>query len=197
MAALSRANWLGLAALLALPACTGLAEGPATWTGAAQSSDLALAVVEQDGAVTAYACGGPTSYASSTRWFHGTADASGRFAMTSDGWSIEGTTGTEATGTLTGPDGVAHAFSLAPRAQGSAEGLYSVQDAGCRTGVVVWGEDGGALRAQGTWCDEADHFAQVTPVMPIDPSSGGVSVRVDLSALGQGVRELFAAAAAR
>lgn len=178
----------------------GCAEAPApsSWVGFSGDSDVVFAAVEEDGAIRAYTCGGPTTYETRSRWFVGEVDEAGAFLLTrGDGWTLEGEIRDTATHVeLSPPSGDATTFSVRPANQGEGaaakvpEGLYDVTDAGCRTGAVAWVDEVGEQHLQGTWCDSADHFAQVTPVMPIALFNGGLEIRVDLTFLGEGTRDL-------
>lgn len=181
---------------LTLTACGAEPTAASTWVGSAPDSDVVVALTYQDGAVRAYVCGGPTTYATHSRWFDGSADEFGRFASSQDGWTIAGELDlTNATGTVFPPAGEPLPFAMRSAEEDTVEGLYAVVDAGCRTGVVVQHDAAGELTAQGAWCDDQDHFAQVTPVTPIERSERGIRIQIDLAPIGEGLRDLYAAPA--
>lgn len=180
-----------IAPVTAAVALLGCSESPraSSFVGLSADSDVVFAAVEEDGAVRAYTCGGPATYDSRSRWFEGDLDASGALSIAKQGWTLQGSLeGSSPKVELTPPSGEPVSFAVRP-ADGALEGLYDAVDSGCRTGAIVWVE-GGATRLQGTWCDDADHFAQVTPVTPIEARDQGIAVRVDLSSLGLGTRDL-------
>lgn len=177
---------------LTLTACGAEPTEASTWVGSAEGSDVVVALTYQDGAVRAYVCGGPATYATHSRWFDGSADEFGRFSTSQDGWTIAGELDLEsATGRVFPPAGEALSFSMRSAEEDSVEGLYAVVDAGCRTGVVVQHDASGEPTAQGVWCDAQGRFAQVTPVTPIQRSERGIAIQVDLAPIGKGLRDLY------
>lgn len=177
---------------LGLAACGGEA-ATETWVGRVSDSDVVVAVVRGESSVRAYMCGGPTSFATRSRWFNGSADESGAFEATADGWTFASELGEEeASGTLTPAIGEVLSFSaVAVEADGTA-GLYGAQSYGCRTGVVVGLESSGEPWLQGTWCNDQGQFEQVTPVLPIERGDLGIHVAVDLTDIGRGKLDLHA-----
>lgn len=180
-----------LAAACAL-GCTDPGEAPSQWVGALPGTDLALALTsEGDGALRAYVCGGPDTYATHSRWFEGTLTADGAFDAVREGWALTGDAGPDgASGTLTSPDGDELPFDAHP-ATAPLEGLYFALDSGCRTGAVVWTGAAGEPSLQGTWCDDQSHFEQVTPVLPITLTAEGIHVRVDRTEIGMDKLDLY------
>jgi hypothetical protein len=197
-ALLPRVSPLFLVALLpltlTLTAC-GSEPAPAAWVGSVSGSDVVVAMANEKGALRAYVCGGATTYASHSRWFQGSADSgSGAFEAARDGWSIAGETSAEtASGTITAPGGEVLSFAATAASESALEGLFAVEDSGCETGVVAQTGADGEPWVQGTWCDNSGHFAQVTPVMPIELTKDGLRVRVDLSPLDLDDLYLYAA----
>jgi hypothetical protein len=176
-----------VATAASLPACGGEADSgdpPSdvrVAVGRIEGTDAAIAtLVDAQGAV-AYVCGGPTTFESWTRWYHGSddeGDADGEVALASADWLLE-IDDSGLSGSVLEPSGVAHAWSATPASEGT--GLFTAVDAGCRAGVVVSGEES----IQGVWCDDLGRFAQVTPVLPIDTLRFDVTV-----ALPEGIRIL-------
>lgn len=180
-----------LGSLLALT-CAGCGEAaPVTYVGPPKSTDVAFALVEGEGAVVAYVCGGSTTYATHSRWFTGPLDAKGAFSAEQDGWKLEGAIDANVTGTLTAPDGSTMDLTAEEGLAGTADGLYDVMDSGCRTGVIAWTDPVGQPALQGTWCDDKKDFQQVTPVYPIERSDKGLHVTVDLTPYDLGKRDLY------
>lgn len=131
--------------------------------------------------VSFYVCGGPTSYATMTRWILGTVGAGGALNLTTDGFHVTGNLDAGA-GQLVTDTGATLAWTARP-ATGALEGLYQATAAGCRSGAVI-GDfgDGRGTRLQGTWCDAASHFAQVTPIKnPLTLDGQNVAVTVETS----------------
>lgn len=180
----------GEAALVALVSLAhagcGADAAPGTWVGAASDSDVVVAVAEvEGGGLVAYVCGGEATFATHTRWFQADSAEGGGFEAARDGWTVAGEIdGEAASGTITGPAGEALSFSASAVDEGAALGLFAVEDSGCRTGAVVQAGADGEPWLQGTWCDEEDHFAQVTPVAPIELTDRGIRVQVLRAALG-------------
>ncbi|MFO0592322.1 MAG: hypothetical protein U0441_32555 [Polyangiaceae bacterium] len=191
-------------ASMALPAlvssfailCSACGESaPVTYVGAPKGNDLAFGIVSGEGAVVAYVCGGSSTYATHSRWFTGPLDADGKFSAEADGWTLSGTIGAadsdSVTATLVAPDMTSSDLSASRGLAGSTDGLYDVEDSGCRTGVVTWTDPVGQPQLQGTWCDDKDEFAQVTPVLPITVSDKGLHVVVNLAPFGLPKRDLY------
>jgi hypothetical protein len=129
-----------------------------------QGQDAVVGVVSDGEGVSFYVCGGPTSYATMTHWFLGAGAADGTLDLASGGWHVTGDLN-KGSGKLQTDLGATLSWTVRPATDG-LEGLYQNTDGGaCRTGAVV-GDfgDGQGTRLQGTWCDGASHYAQVTPI---------------------------------
>ena len=148
---------------------------PRTVVGRVEGTDVAIAVVSDASRSVGYLCGGPATLSPWTRWLVGDGAL---LAGGDESWSVE-IDDDGLSGTVYPHDGVAARWEGA-EAEGSG-GLYTVVDAGCRTGVVVETES----KAQGVWCNAQGYLEQVTPVTPI--SSEGFWVQV---VLDSGAREL-------
>jgi hypothetical protein len=140
--------------------CACGSEAPSAVTiGRAIGHDTRLAVIEIDGRTLAYVCGGPSSYATHSRWFRG---ASTDGVLESEGWRLR--LHGERPTLETPSSGPSIEFeSNAPVREDSMAGLYATMDRGCRTGVIVSEDEGGTPAIQGTWCDESGNFEQVEP----------------------------------
>ncbi|MFO0554047.1 MAG: hypothetical protein U0271_37045 [Polyangiaceae bacterium] len=192
--------------------------GQATPAGMSTTdSDVRVALVIEDRFATLYVCGGPSSFGEHSRWF--TAELDRDPVRVGEDVSFDGPIvaiakdGAVATfdvedGVVSGqviePSGLAlslDATELAPAADVGSRGLdqpglYSTVDDGCRTGVIVFEEDG-ELAVQGTWCGaheaaSGNIYAQVTPIMPIFAGPSGIRVRVDSTLAEVAGRELVA-----
>lgn len=152
------------------------------------SADAVVGLVSDGERVQLYLCGGPSTYATHSRWFQGPVAADGSFSIESGGFVATGGV-SEGSGELKTDAGETLSWTARP-ASGDLEGLYAAFDGSCRTGAVVGDFDGdGTVDLQGTWCDGRDAFAQVTPIMPIATSSRGIGVRVQLESEPQ--KKLF------
>jgi hypothetical protein len=167
-----------LALLFPLLAGCGDEPNAPAFVGQVASSDAVVAAVHADGQLSFYVCGGAQTYAHLTRWFSGAETADGSFHIENAGWTLTGNL-TAGSGTLDGPGGETHAWTIAP-APTDVAGLYSAENDGCRTGAVVGDLDGtGATSLQGTWCNGEGELAQVTPIIPM--------VDVDVSVAYDGI----------
>lgn len=163
------------------------------WVGPVFDTDAVAILTVNNGEVRAYSCGGATSYQTHTHWFDGRVGGSNGFSATSsDGWSMEGgLNDSYAFMSLISPDSQFFSADGSPETEDLA-GLYAVEDSGCLTGVIVWYGGSSEPKLQGTWCDDMGNFAQVTPVYPIERTSDGIHVQVDLGPLGEGgMRDLY------
>lgn len=166
-----RASLLSIALASALLAAACGAEAPHTGVsvGAATNHDARLGVVRSDQQILAYVCGGPSSYATHSRWFRGPAgtELSARsLTIESEGWELAlELDGDELRATLRDPNAAGETIAFtenAPAAEGTMAGLYSALDRGCRTGVIVFQASADQAPAlQGTWCDDSGNFQQV------------------------------------
>jgi hypothetical protein len=184
MAWLSERRWglsaAALVAVLAVGCGGGQAQNAQTYVGRVTTAgaDTVIGAVSDGVDVSFYVCGGPTSFATS-RWILGSAGSNGAIDLSSNGSHVTGNL-QSGSGTIAADGQTALSWTVR-LASGTLEGLYQSFDGQCRTGAVV-GDfgDGRGLRMQGTWCDAASHFAQVTPIknpLTLDPQ--GIEVSVD------------------
>jgi hypothetical protein len=182
MTCLWEGQWGLAAAALAGALATGCGDEPArkAYIGrvAGEGQDAVVGVVSDGVDVSFYVCGGATSYRSS-RWILGSAGPDGSLDLSSNGSRVTGNL-VAGSGTIAWAGQGTLPWTVRP-ASGELEGLYESLDGACRTGAVV-GDfgDGRGLRLQGTWCDGATKFAQVTPIknpLVVDPQ--GIEVRVE------------------
>lgn len=139
------------------------------------SSDPAYAVGVVSGADggVIYVCGTDEASRSRSEWL--VIEPNGDIT-TKDGTELRGEAaiGSDSiSGFVALADGTEVDFSL-PRAEKENLALYSVVDAGCRTGVVIYGP--GAQTSAGTWCSSEGIYEQVTPISPVE--AGALMVRV-------------------
>lgn len=162
-------------------AATDLSEAAFTTdlVGEVEGTDVVVSALAGHGEVVFYACGGPTTFATASRWFTGSVAESGVVELEEGGWRVTGDL-RRGTGELVAPDGASARWSARPVAADTLEGLYDATDEGCRTGAVITQPSTSAEPAlQGTWCgDGGSIYAQVTPILPIERTASGVPVRV-------------------
>ncbi len=180
---------LATTTLLAL-ACDPEPAGPAEGTdldaraavGAIDSTDLSLAALLDEDALTVYMCGGDETFDSHTRWFRGSfgeGDDPDAFELVSDGMTLVGTrTADGLTGELVEADGSRHAFAIDPVDDDSDLGLYFASQDDRNTGVVVR-EEGGELVAQGASCTRTNECNQVIILPPLAITNKTIQVQVE------------------
>ena len=162
-----------------------------SYVGLVEGSDARVAVVEDGEDLVAYLCGGPTSFATLTRWFRAPLPEQGSpFRLEKDGVVIEGTIDEGlAEGEVEAPDGTRLAFHAEATPRGDLAGLYGAEDEGCMTGVIVTpAGPGEEPLVQGTWCSASGSRAQVIPILPAQLQPRGIEVRV---VVGAETRHLF------
>ena len=159
----------------ALMAC-GSSENPRFFAAHAASSDVALGALKPEGHLLVYACGGPSTLATHTRWFD--VPLSGpTFSAESGGTTITGKlAATGLSGTLEVPGSGVISWTLPELQAGALSGLYDRVENGCRTGVIVFSDDPSAPSAQGVYCNGSGLFDEVTPVAPFQMTSEGLPV---------------------
>ncbi len=168
----------GALALVLAAGCGGQEDAAPAYVGKVTGTDAVVAAVSDGARVQLYVCGGETSFDKLTHWFQGPIGADGTFSIQSGDFIAQGDL-TSGKGGVTTDKGDVLSWTLAPAASEMA-GLYATMDGSCRTGAVV-GDfgDGQGTRLQGTWCDGASHFAQVTPIRNPD-AVGGETIAVQV-----------------
>lgn len=140
---------------------------------ASADSDYAIGIVSGGDGGVVYVCGIHEASRSQSEWL--VLEPNGDIT-TKDGAELRGEA-TIASGSITGfvalADGTEVDFTL-PRAPSENPALYSVVDAGCRTGVITYGP--GGRTSAGTWCSSQGIYEQVTPISPVE--AGSLMVRV-------------------
>jgi len=175
---------VALAALALVAAgCAAPTPPPAFHAGPVSDSDAVVAVVREGTHVTAYVCGGATSYDALTRWFEGSSPEGDALEVSRDGFTLrlEGAPpdATSLSGSLTDARGIARPFVAHLQPRDPVAGLYDNSESGCRAGAMVWYPDGAAEpRVQGTWCDRGGLTEQVEPVRPLQVDGAGLRVRL-------------------
>jgi hypothetical protein len=141
-----------------------------TYVGAVPGTDAVVAVATEGDAVVVYVCGGPSTLAAHTRWYSGRVGDATLESPAGQELELSIESG-RARGAYT-VEGTSFDFEAAAPADRYRR-LFTVVDSGCRTGVVVDGDD-----VQGAWCDDLGAFAQVTPIAPIVPASDSLDVAI-------------------
>jgi hypothetical protein len=167
--------------LLLLAACGGpsVAES-STSVGALNGTDAALGIVRFEKKIVAYVSGGPTTYATHSRWFAGKIDAR-TVTLEKDGWSLAIDMYDEAAlGTLTAPGATSSlTFDTDPRIAGTLAGVYGASESACGAGVVVLQPSPMDMPiVRGTWCDADGRIAPIEPASPPTAEDSTLVVQV-------------------
>ena len=166
---------LALSLLVPLMAC-GSSERPQFYAARASNSDVALAALRSEGHLLVYACGGPSTLATHTRWFD--VPLSGQtFSAENGGTTLSGKLGVAGlSGTMEVPGSGVISWTLPELQVGTLSGLYDRVENGCRTGVIVFSDDPSTPSAQGVYCNGSGLFDEVTPVAPFQRTAEGLPV---------------------
>jgi hypothetical protein len=155
---------------------------PRIYVGDVSGTDVRVAVVATSNRARIYFCGGPSSYATATKWLVANIDDAQRLttAATDDAWSLDarverGTIG----GVVRLADAAPHAFQASAVARGTIAGLYETS-ASCGGGmgkvglIVAQSTSSSEPVGQGA-CIEGDSATvlQVNPIMPLAPDADG------------------------
>lgn len=171
------------AAACALAACSDsvqpTAPEQAVFVGRIAGSDIAMAVVIEDGAALAYVCGGPQTLDTHTTWMRGAERGSAVSAQSATSSLTAVLSERTLDGTLVDTQGIHRHFSLTREDSASRAGLYESTEGACRTGVILFDATSGA--AQGAGCDALGRRSQVTPVRPMTVSTNGLAAHAALS----------------
>jgi hypothetical protein len=163
-----------IASLVFASAC---GSGTTTYVGTVDGTDVAVGLVSDGSHVALFFCGGPASFATSTKWFRFDGDASS-FTATADDWNAVGSASeSSASGTVDRGDGVALSWSASRADDGSLVGLYESNDANGTAGVVVRSATN-ATETQGAFIDEAKEVEQIIPIFPLDLEAKGLHVTI-------------------
>lgn len=156
---------------------TSCGSSTSTYVGTVDGTDVAVGIVSDGSHVALFFCGGPTSFATSTKWFHFSGSDTS-FTATADAWKAIGSSdGTTATGTVDRGDGQPITWSATRTADGAIMGLYESRDATGTSGVIVRSASD-ATEAQGAFIDKALTIEQIIPIFPLDLESRGLHVTI-------------------
>jgi hypothetical protein len=158
-------------------ASAGCAENAAAHAGAdapqlvgvTDDGRFAVAFVRTETEAVGYVCGRDAESILLSRWLRGAVDDTGLSALVAPAsGEPRGTVqfvAESAAASIVLDDGTAVDLVAEPVSERSSEGLYGAMDAGCRTGVIVRGDD--AALVDGTWCSASGARRQVTPISPV------------------------------
>jgi hypothetical protein len=147
----------------------------ASFTGTASDrDDYAVGISMEGDTGILYVCGVDDAARPNSQWFAIGPD--GAITAVADPDTARGdvlVSGEDAAGAVTLRDGTHLSFDLS-RNVDPRLGVFSTVDAGCRTGLIAFGE--GEAASAGTWCSDEGIFEQVTPIQPISYQGAWVEV---------------------
>ena len=145
-----------------------------TYVGAVQGTDVAVGLVTDGSHTALFFCGGPSSFATSTKWLR-FARSGDTFDQSNGAWKVAGALdGASASGTVDRGDGQALSWSATRVDDGSPEGLYESVSGSGTGGVVVRGPSD----AQGAFTDPQQKITQIIPIFPLDLEPQGLRVSI-------------------
>jgi hypothetical protein len=158
------------------------------WVGAVEDSDIRLAVREESDRARVFFCGGPSSYASATRWLVRELAADGGFVIDEDGWQGSGKlSDDEIAGELKLGSEPSRDFSATPVREGTIAGLYEgLSDCGRIGLIVTQASEDDAPTGQGACVGPGHPPEQVNPILPIALDAG--EIRVEAGGVESSVR---------
>jgi hypothetical protein len=151
------------------------------WVTKLSGADAWVGITVEGDRGVAFVCGGYTTLETFTRWML-TDVTSETVVFRKDDFELEVTLSEgDIGGQLVEPSGAAVAFEARRVGETDVAGVYFGFDSGCGDGLIVLDNGaGGASEALGAWCDESGTRAQVTPVLPIERTDGGVAAFVEV-----------------
>jgi hypothetical protein len=162
--------------------------------GTVSESDIRVAAVVEDARARLFFCGGPSSYATSTRWIVADVGEDGEIEFDDAGWVVHGTLNRGGlAGTLEQND-AKRSFSAVRVTADTIAGLYEgTADCG-RVGLIVSQPDRDSdPQGQGACVGEGHPPEQVNPILPVSLEDGAIPVKIgDMEA---SVREAMPASA--
>jgi hypothetical protein len=148
-----------------------------TYVGTVDGTDVSVGLVTDGSHAALFFCGGPTSYATSTKWFR-FGDSQDTFTAMKGTWTATGTTSVSAaSGTLDRGDGQKLSWSAARVPDGSILGLYESIGAQGTAGIVVRSETD-ASGTQGAFIDAQLAIEQIIPILPLEATEHGLHVQI-------------------
>jgi hypothetical protein len=150
------------------------------WVGAVDDSDIRLGVAQESDQARVFFCGGPSSYASATRWVVTALAADGGFEFDEGGWHVSGELSDDAiAGQLRLGSDDSREFSASPVSKGTIAGLYEgLADCGRIGLIVTQASKGNEPSGQGACVGTGHPPEQVNPILPIALKAGEIRVEV-------------------
>jgi len=156
------------------------ADAVTRWVGAVPDSDIRLGAVLEGRRARLFFCGGPSSYATATRWLIAAIDADGEMHAEESGFSVHARL---ERGALEGefgvPDQASRPFSAAAIREGTLAGLYEGQAECGRLGLIVTQPTRNAeAEGQGACVGSGHPPEQVNPILPIALDGDEIAVEI-------------------
>ena len=156
---------------------TSCGSSTTTYVGTIVNTDVSVGVATDGSHYAVFFCGGPSSYATSTKWFH-VAGESDVFDASKDNWNVAATVGSSTvSGTVDRGDGVKLAWSANRVFGDTPAGLYQSATASGTAGVVVLSATDSA-GTQGAFIDSQQKIEQIIPIFPLDLEPQGLKVQI-------------------
>ena len=161
---------------LLLALATSCGSSTTTYVGTIVNQDVSVGVATDGAHYSVFFCGGPSSFATSTKWLHATG-ASDVFEASQDNWHVSATVNGETmSGTVDRGDGVKVAWSATQVFGDTPAGLYESTTESGTAGVVVLSATDTA-GTHGALID-AQQIEPITPVLPFDLEPQGLHVQI-------------------
>ncbi len=147
--------------------------------GTVSESDVRVAAVIENDRARLFFCGGPSSYATSTRWIVVDLGDDGKFTFDDSGWTVQGTLSRGGLSGSVEQNAEKRTFSTVRVAPGTIAGLYEgTADCG-RVGLIVSQPDRESdPQGQGACVGEGHAPEQVNPILPVSLKEGEIQVKV-------------------
>lgn len=147
--------------------------------GTVSESDVRVAAVVEDDRARLFFCGGPSSYATSTRWIVADVGEDGKIEFDDAGWVVHGTLNRGGLSGTVEQNDEKRSFSAVRVAPGTIAGLYEgTSDCG-RVGLIVSQPDRDSdPQGQGACVGEGHPPEQVNPILPVSLEDGEIPVKI-------------------
>ncbi|HKQ68156.1 MAG TPA: hypothetical protein VJT73_02390 [Polyangiaceae bacterium] len=158
------------------------------FTGDVPGTDVRIGIIAADRHARFFFCGGPSSYATMTRWLPADIDAAHKLTLQVPGtetWTLEGEVGDgEVVGSVDMGNAMARAFRATPVLQGTIAGLYEGTAPCGKLGLILLQKAVDATPVGQGACIGSTTIEQVNPLAPIIRASDG-TIRVSVGALAE------------
>ncbi len=147
--------------------------------GTVSESDIRVAAVVENDRARLFFCGGPSSFATSTRWIVADLGRDGKFEFDDSGWAVQGTLNRGGLSGSVEQNAEKRSFSAVRVAAGTIAGLYEgATDCG-RVGLIVSQPDRDSdPQGQGACVGEGHAPEQVNPILPVSLEDGEIQVKI-------------------